>query len=1074
MTLSSRENSQLEGEDFPASKPARSRLRRALRWIVIFCLLIVILTLCAAAYIWTNRYAFMEDIAVDALAEEGIDARLSIQSVSKTRAEIHNIQLSENGAEFFTSETVVIDYDWRDMMKGQARRLVFTRPSGRITVDETGQIIDGWLPHSQNETDTTPSFPPEGIKIDDGALIVQSPFGEISARLDADYFSADNFTADVSLAPGTFSYGDWHIQGGGVFNITLKEALPQIKTDLRLNLLEHPALDAQALYITGDFIPVTHDAGLDITGKADITFAALNTAQIITGPGQLSWDGQINHAKAGADSSRLSFNGDWSADIDALSVPDPIRRRDLAQTLSLSEALGKTPIAQNFAPDLTRQISKLLADSAIKGEGRSELTRGGLSIFLNGPATEKSRDSALTLTPTEAAPFYRYDKAAFEIHLTFHAGLTNPAGFSLHGGKLVARSHNGWRLDGIKAFSADISTRREWHASGIDNIPARLSPFQAKAVYKAGTKRQLTLNGHINYDGALPGGVVTGLKTGGELRLDIVGPETLMAFASQDGAPITLNRVETDTGWRAEDISGRLLTQGAIFRRRETTSKMNAQMADMSFIAIDDSNSRNLGMNFETMDITGDLAGESQTWNLRTQMAKICSEDTPGPGTDIRMPAMDMQMRREPNQDLQFTMTAPLATAKTQLVTATNLAITAQGSPDNFTLNYAPGETSETEIEASTVKFIGDPLPPLPMTGVVSYKDAAFTGAARTNLPFGEDTPIDISYRFQDGAGTAAVDIPELIFTPEGLQPQSLVKALRGKIAEVDGAVSAQIKLAFAAGQPLQSSGTAQLKSLNFGTLPGPLSNVSTQLSFSSFFPLQSQGRQTLSVAKFDPGYPLENGVIEFELIPDGVKVYSARWPLGTGEISLEPFDWLYSAAENRVIMRVDNVSLGEFLNEIGDGAVEATGDIEGMLPIVLSGVDVKVDSGYLRVKDGGTIKYNSEQIDSVADYAQDDNDAVAALREHRYRDAVFQALKEFQYRSLDVKMDGPLDGAIEVGIEFDGSNKDVLNNQPFRFNINIEGELLNILRSFNTNEQIKSELARRQLQRESLSPELE
>ena len=125
-------------------------------------------------------------------------------------------------------------------------------------------------------------------------------------------------------------------------------------------------------------------------------------------------------------------------------------------------------------------------------------------------------------------------------------------------------------------------------------------------------------------------------------------------------------------------------------------------------------------------------------------------------------------------------------------------------------------------------------------------------------------------------------------------------------------------------------------------------------------------------------------------------------------------------------------------------------------------------------VKEGGIIKYNSEQIDSAATYAETDNDAVQALRERRYRDAAFQALKEFQYRSLTVNMDGPLDGAIEIALAFDGSNSQVLNNQPFRFNINIEGELLNILRSFNTNDQIKAELARRQLELESLPPDLE
>ena len=182
------------------------------------------------------------------------------------------------------------------------------------------------------------------------------------------------------------------------------------------------------------------------------------------------------------------------------------------------------------------------------------------------------------------------------------------------------------------------------------------------------------------------------------------------------------------------------------------------------------------------------------------------------------------------------------------------------------------------------------------MTGLVNFEDGAFTGSATTTLPLTDDTPINIAYRFKDGAGTADLDIPELLFSPKGLQPQYLVSALKGKIAEVEGLVRAKIKLAFAAGQPLQSSGTAKIIDMNFGTLPGPLSGVNTEMSFSNMFPLQSQGRQTLKVDKFDPGFPLENGLIEFEMIPDGVKVYSARWPLGDGFFSLDPFCLLYTS----------------------------------------------------------------------------------------------------------------------------------------------------------------------------------
>ena len=1068
MTLSSSDNSEGSGALLPPLKPPRSRLRRVLFWILIVLLILIILSLSVAAYIWVNRYALMEDIAIDALAHEGIEAQLSINSVSKTQAKLHNVRLSDDGTEFFSSEAILVDYEWRDMIKGNPKRIVFTRPAGRITLDKTGKIIDGWLPHRDGQDDSETSLPPDGIKIDKGRLSVTSPFGNIEADITAEYFSPDNLTALASVTPGKFSYGDWNIEGGGEFDIKLKGSDPKIKTNMQLKRLEHAAVDAVNLHIKSDITPIVKDGQIDITGEAEISFETLTTAQVIMGAGQLGWTGDLTH-KTQDQSPELSMNADWSANIQDLSIPDPIRRRDMAQTLSLSEALGKTPIAQNFAPQLTRHMAELLTQSSFSGTGTTLLGETGATVSIDGPMILKSPRTTLKLRQMDGAPLYNFDKTASEIALSFNADLTQPAGFSLRNSNLIANSSNGWRLDGVKHFSGDIQTAQEWTVTGIDNVPARLSPFSARAVYTAGRTRDLQMTGHINYDGLLPGAVVTGLTTGGELNMTIEGDETALQFTPQDDLPLTIARVDTDTGWRAENLSARLLTQGPIYRRKKESSDVTAKLSDLRFTAVDAPDTRHLDINFESIDVMGRLTGLSQNWVFDGQMANITSEDTPGPGTKINMPSMQMELWREPDAELKFTMQAPMANAETQLVTATNIAISAKGAPDDFTLDYSPGDTQLGEV-----KFIGEALPPLPMTGIVHYKDSAFTGTAQTHLPFGEDTPIDVSYRFKDGAGTAQVDIPELVFTPNGLQPQSLVKTLRGKIAEVDGAVSAKINLAFAAGQPLQSSGSAQLKSLSFGTLPGPLSGVSTELQFSSFFPLQSQGRQTLTVASFDPGFPLDNGVIEFEMIPDGVKVYSARWPLGGGAISLQPFDWLYSADQNRVVMRVENVSVGEFLKDVGDGAIEATGDIEGTLPIVLSGVDVKVDKGSLEVKNGGVIKYTSDQIDSFSEYADNENEAIQALRDHKYRDAVFQALKEFQYRSLTVKMDGPLDGAIQLGMEFDGSNQAVLNNQPFRFAINIEGELLNILRSFNSNEQIKSELARRQLERESLPTELE
>jgi hypothetical protein len=215
---------------------------------------------------------------------------------------------------------------------------------------------------------------------------------------------------------------------------------------------------------------------------------------------------------------------------------------------------------------------------------------------------------------------------------------------------------------------------------------------------------------------------------------------------------------------------------------------------------------------------------------------------------------------------------------------------------------------------------------------------------------------------------------------------------------------------------------------------------------------------------RFNPGFPLENGVLTFTLVPDGVKVDAAEWPIGNGAFALDPFTWIYAAEENRVTMRVKDIALSDFLNNFSNKRLQATGNVVGVFPIVVRGVDVLIEKGRVSVPDGGLIKYDPgpgvpvySESDAIEIFRQRNSSEYAALAQ--------DALREFHYRLLSVSMDGPLNGDVEIGLIFDGSNKKVLNGQPFRFDITVNGELINIARSFNSNAQLKSEILRQNIQ---------
>jgi hypothetical protein len=433
--------------------------------------------------------------------------------------------------------------------------------------------------------------------------------------------------------------------------------------------------------------------------------------------------------------------------------------------------------------------------------------------------------------------------------------------------------------------------------------------------------------------------------------------------------------------------------------------------------------------NFElgAADIAGDITGNTQTWTVKASDAHMISDTLPSPGTDIRAPDVTVTAQVKAGQPLYFTIDTESADVKTQLVSAEDLWVKAKGTPADIDVEYGNG----------VVEFSAGELPRLPMTGNVNFENGTWAGTAETFLPGGDTVPIDVSYRFERGIGSADVVITDLPFTPSGLQPQQFISALRGKVADVEGRVSSRIKLSFGADQPLTSSGTATLKDMKMGTLPGPLKGVNADLTFSSFFPLRTDGVQTLKLGSFDPGLPLLDGEISFEVIPDGVNIFGARWPLGTGSIQLDPTTWLYSAPENEMMLRVKDVAISEFLRNAGDN-LKMTGQVNGELPITIRGVSVTVDEGSLRVEDGGVIEFQTKETDAAAEV-------------NEYAGYAFEALKKLNYKSLEIRFNGPLDGDIGVYLEFAGTNPDVLYGSEFLFRVNIEGELMNILRSLQT-----------------------
>jgi len=1049
----------------------------------------VILLIGLVSYVWVQRYALIETQVRKWAKSHNYDITLDIQSVTKRQAHLKTIVITQDGQAVFKASHLVADYQWKDVLDHKIiEKLTLKDFEAVVELDAKGQISHPKLPQTQGPA---LPFPTQGIVMKRGHVALGSPFGSLKGTIDGYYQSMTAAKIAFQVEDVAFDYKELNGAGTGQVNVKLSEMAPDLDLDMMFSHIGFQEGYIDDVNIVSDMAAVLSPEQVGFDGPISIELKRAETSEYSVEAAQLNWEGQIDFPRT--DQGVWHAAGAWVVDIDEASVKSAVKREKLARTVSLYSALSKAPMVRNFANLPKAAFLRLFNSASLSGKGRFEFSPDGYAVDLDAPMVigqgqELGRgQDKLRLVPRPDIAAVRFDLQANYIDLNMDVDLEGPWPLRLQNLSLKAGSDDGKSFNAVESVKARLNVPRPWKAQTIDGASARLGALSGDLIYRLSNNDQRFFNfiGPVDYDGDVPGGYVTGLMALG--RTEIISTPTRLSadFQPKSGHLIKVARLSTQTQWRGEDLSFTISGKGPDYRRRGrvedgAVGKISTRLEALKGQVIDAENTRHLSLDVSSVDITGTLAGEDQNWRLDSTHTQVISPNLPEGGSKTFAPTAQMTVRRRGDAPVDFTIHAPKTDVETRSVNAQGMDLKVRGEPEDFTVAYSQGRA----------KFIADELPVLPLFGEVRFKDQIWRGEAQTTLPKTNDTPIYVSYTFENGRGEADVSIPELIFSPGGFQPQSLSSAFRGKIADVDGVVSAQIKLAFSPDMPLQSSGRASLRNLSAGTLPGPFTGVNTELTFASIFPLQTSGRQRLTMKSFDPGFPLQNGDIEFELQDGGVKLHAAKWPLGAGFVSLDPTFWRYASDENRVTLRLTNLSLGDVVNAMGNGEMQATGNLEGELPVVIEGVRTRVEKGTLRVKNGGTIQYQSKRLDALTDNLSDQNasgstretsaqfgglDGLARLnplyREGKVSGASegFEALKNFKYKRLEAQLDGPLDGNLIVRAEFDGSNDAVLGGAVFAWDVTLEGELLNIARSLG--DITASDLIKRSLSEAQNSP---
>jgi len=1062
--------------------------------------------------LYVERLSLVERVFRSALDDYGLEAELEVERFTLDGLTLGDVTLREDGPDgkviVATARRVTAAYDFRDALNGKIRRVDVDGADIRVGLDEDFQIVDGWLRPSGDGGSAT--LPSQGIGITDSHLSLTTPFGDARTAVSGEVASLERFDLALALEPASFTRDDLSLtiagqadaaRSGNTLTLDGTFTLPQVAfseisatngtltldgtfdiptrtyagdlatrfangtalggtwSDLAVSGV--PIIDLDARTLSGPLSAklaslaasqaTATGVALD-TDNADVTFAdtlRLRGAYMLSADTAKAFEMQARDLAVNADLETLTSG---TAQIEAANFAFlPTRARSLAASLTLADILSASPVARDFAPILTRDIADTLQGGALSAKldvSIDELWQ----MTLLGPATLRGAQT-LRLTPDPDTPTYSYDPVTDQLGLALDAALTGSRALRATRVRFGAISSNGLTPDAVTAFSARLRTNA-WTATTASGAPTSLTPLDVQIDSGPGST---TLTGALGFTGDIPGGYVTNLRTDG--RLDITpGGRLTLDYASE--SPITFDRLALPSGGSVEDFSATLISSEDVFAGDANDGDILATLAnaDLTYLfTLSDGTP-------EIMDITaaeiiaqgkivGDLAGKTQNWALSLTDAQLYTDTFIGEGTTATVQTAELTAQLVPDRPLGFTFDTPSLNGKTEIARARDMPISAAGTLNDFEAEFGPGRLRSSD----------ERLPVGRVAGTAIFRNGEWVGESTATLPNiagGQSAPLLIDFQFRDGAGEADIRFKDLVFDPdEGLQPQDYVGALRGKISQVRGAVDGRFRLGFGVGLPLESSGYVELKGLDLATAPGPARGIRTRVEFTSLFPLESSGRQMLTLDSFDPGLPLENGTFEYELIPEGIRIHSASWPLGDGRIALEPLTWEYAAALNTAVLVIDGVGMDAFLDALGQDAVEITGVLKGRLPVEIRGVNVEVRGGRLDVTDGGVIRYETPQTDTVA--------AANELAQ-----VAFEALREFNYTSLGVGVDGPLDGDITVELSFAGGVGKTVplplpkwvrlsGDIPFIFNISVTGQLFNILKSLDPGQYTDSDRVR-------------
>ncbi len=1009
------------------------------RWWLIGFLAIILLSLLALIILWSQRTIIADRYIQDYLDDLGLDASYEIIDLGTKRQHLRNIRVGNaQNPDILIDDLVVVTTPQLSGIAIDEIRLNGVRLFGEYKDDRLSfGALDQFIYTGSEEP---PALPDLNINFDDVRAKIVTPYGAIGISASGAGHLLDGFEGDIGLIANTLAYDGCTLERPRAFLSVAIDALrPKIVGPVRLDNIDCGALGSGtqsglASDIGAIQTNITISRNLDsaqfsaVGDIAQLFYKFGETDRLTSNRLDISMTGEVNAASIDGEAvlGLVSASTPWAdignAQIDvALSEP--------AQFASIDDVAALALRYQLQADNITLNASSRAA-IANAGDGLSDTPIGPLFQKML-PVLQRSAASS------RLAASGRIDKGfALADTVTIREGnnrlisrienvryALSKSGLNGLEGMRFAFSHpqlpklsGEWNNDGDARTIA--LTMQEYRAG-----KASLALGQTQLRFPSGSQDQLDIKGRIRLSGPLPGGEITnaiiplsGKLVGGSRYFPNNGRCQRISFDRLKLA--TLSIADQKLSFCSKGAQPLLAygAEGLSVNARSNAVEVNAKIGDSPLYLASD------GVDIAYPAIT----------SMNNVQVRIGEGDV---ATSLFASSIGLRGGSDFTGDFQgaeaFIGNIPLLLSDGSGTWGFAGSILSIAS-DDWTLSDRAEAPRFNPLQGRDISLVLE-------QGIIMAKGDLYAPQKAPKI-----ASVDIVHDLGSAVGGADLNVPGIRFN-EALQPSALTDLTIGIIALADGVVEGKGRIDWNS-DAVSSSGKFSTDGLDFAAAFGPVKGLKGDIIFSDLLAFETPPDQIVTIDEVNPGIAAYDGVVRYQLLANQrVILQEAHWPFSGGDLSLEPTAFNLAIEEERELnFEMKGLDAAAFLTQFDFENLAATGRFDGRLPMRFNRAGGRIEGGRLTVgPKGGTLSY-------IGELTYEDLGA--------YGNFAFESLRDIRYRTLEVEMNGPLDGELVTRVRFDGlsqgesASRNFLTKQiaklPIQFNINIRAPFFQLITS--------------------------